>query len=283
MRELRQARGLSQAQVAELSGVSERTVRAIERGSVDRPQHESLRRIAAVLAYGEGHQRRLVDRWTGTGVGRTPDEIGMPDWQALYRRMSLRMHGDGGELSSLMVTTTIGPDRQRFRDSAVEVREPMTPAGSPVIWIASSEPTFDMSTVRFEVPVGGVIDDFFVHGDVAALAIRPDPAIAHHGPFVLETTRDYSEAAPTGRPPDNEHMFGIMTPLRLATLVVRFTGPPPERVWLVRGPTAAAAERVALVKVAADGTAQLCLQDFAGVFGLQWEWDDEAQPQVGPR
>src|SRR5690242_11490067 len=82
MKELRQARGLSQARLAKLSGVSERTVRAIELGGVERPQHESLRRIAAVLAYGDSHAQRLVERWTGSTMQRTPQQIGVPGWES---------------------------------------------------------------------------------------------------------------------------------------------------------------------------------------------------------
>jgi hypothetical protein len=97
---------------------------------------------------------------------------------------------------------------------------------------------------------GGVIDDFFVHGDVAALAIRPDPAIAQKGSFVLEYSTDYSSAVRIDRPPDQEWMYGTLWPLRLATTIVQFTGRPPERLWSVQGQTAASAERVAGLHVA---------------------------------
>lgn len=275
MRELRRARGLSQTRLAELSGVSERTVRAIEGGTVGRPQHESLRRIAGVLAYGEGHGQRLVQQWTGTSAERTPEEIGVPDWESLYRRMRFRSPEDGGQWTSLLIHYTIGPDRMLLRSSIMQVREPMSATGPPVIWTLEGGSSFDISTVRFEVTTGGVIDDFFVHGDVAALAIRPDPAIAQRGPFVLEYSTDYSKAVRIDRPPDQELMFGTLWPLRLATTIVRFTGRPPELLWAVQGETAASAERVARLQVAPDGSAQICLHDFIGVFGIEWEWGDE--------
>ena len=274
MRGLRQARGMSQTRLAELSGVSERTVRAIEGGAVGRPQHESLRRIAAVLAYGEGHGLRLVQEWTGTSSERSPEQIGVPDWETLYRRMSFRRPEDGGQVSSLMGTLSVGPDRMPMRRSTVEVREPMSATGPPVIWSVASESSFDVSTVRIEVTTGGVIDDFFVHGDLAALAIRPDPAIAHRGPFVLESAKDYSNAVRLDRPPDQEMMYGTTWPLRLATAIVRFTGQPPERLWSVQGDTAASAERKERLQTGRDGRVQLCLHDVIGVYGIQWEWDE---------
>jgi transcriptional regulator with XRE-family HTH domain len=276
MRGLRQARRLSQTQLAELAGVSERTIRAIEGGAVERPQHESLRRIAAVLAYGEGHGQRLVEQWTGTSAERTPEEIGVPDWDSLYRRMRFRSPEDGGQLSSLVNHVTIGSDRMMLRQSVMQAREPMSVTGPPVIWSLEGGSPFDVSTVRFEVTTGGVIDDFFVHGDVAALAIRPDPAIAQRGPFVLEYASDYSNAVSIDRPPDHEQMMGTLWPLRLATTIVHFMGKPPERLWAVQGETAASAERVARLQVGPDGGAQLCLHDFIGVYGIQWEWDDGA-------
>ena len=276
MRELRQAKGLSQARLAELSGVSERTVRAIERGGVERPQLESLRRVAAVLAYGEGHARRLVERWTGTSGELSPQEIGVPGWQSLYRRIGARRPEDGGQLSSSVGHLTVGPDRVPARKSFLEVREPMSATGPPVIWAITSEPSFDISTVRFEVARGGAMDDFFVHGDVAAYSIRPDPAIARRGPFVLEYSRDLSAATRIDGPPDTEWMFGCKTPLRLAVRVVQFTGEAPERVWSVRGETAASAQPQERLQVGPDGSVQICLHDFIGVYGIRWEWGDDA-------
>ena len=275
MRELRQARGLSQARLAELSGVSERTVRAIERGAVERPQLESLRRIARELAYGEGHARRLVERWTGASVELSPQEIGLPGWESLYQRIRAWRSEDGGQLSSTVNHLTVGPDRQPVRSSYLEVREPMRASGPPVIWSITNAPSFDISTVRYEVAIGGAIDDFFVHGDVAAYSIRPDPAIAQRGPFVLEYSKDLSAATRIDGLPDTEWMFGCKTPLRLAVMVVQFTGAAPERVWSVRGETAASAHMQEPLRVGPDGTVQLCLHDFMGVYGIQWEWGDE--------
>ncbi|MEO6414128.1 MAG: hypothetical protein ABIO48_16190 [Pedococcus sp.] len=63
---------------------------------------------------------------------------------------------------------------------------------------------FDISTVRFEVTAGGVLDDFFVHGDVAAMAIRPDPTLTRTGPFLAEHTLDFSEAVRNDQPLDPE-------------------------------------------------------------------------------
>ena len=274
---------MSQTRLAELSGVSERTVRAIEGGAVGRPQHESLRRIAAVLAYGEGHGQRLVQEWTGTSAERSPEQIGVPDWETLYRRMRFRSPEDGGRWTSLINHFTIGPDRMLLRSSTLQVREPMSATGPPVIWSLSGDASFDISTARFEVTTGGVLDDFFVHGDVAGFAIRPDPVIAQRGPFVLEHSTDYSDAVRTGRPQEPEMMFGTLWPLRLATTIVRFMGTPPQRLWAVQGETAASAERVARLHVAPDGSAQICLHDFIGVYGIQWEWDDEAAVQEEPR
>jgi transcriptional regulator with XRE-family HTH domain len=165
MRDLRQVRGMSQARLAELSGVSERTVRALEGGTVGRPQHESLRRIAAVPAYGEGHGQRLVQQWTGTSSERTSQEIGVPEWESLYRRLSFRRPADGGQVSSLMGTVTVGADRMPMRS--------------------------------------------------------------------------------------------------------------------VQGDTAASAERRERLQTGHDGTAQTCLHDFIGVFGIQWEWEGEAPTQAG--
>jgi hypothetical protein len=159
--------------------------------------------------------------------------------------------------------------------ASLQVREPMSATGPPVIWSLLREHAFDITTVRFSVTAGGVLDDFFVHEDVAALAIRPDPFLARRGPFVLEYSGDYSQAVPTGRVPDPEMMYGNVWPMRLATTIVQFTGTPPERLWAVQGETAATAERVAPLRVQPDGSAQICLEDFIGVYGIQWEWGDE--------
>jgi transcriptional regulator with XRE-family HTH domain len=266
---------MSQARLAELSGVSERTVRAIERGAVERPQLESLRRIARVLAYGEGHARRLVERWTGASFELSPQEIGVPGWESLYQRIRAWRPEDGGQLSSTVNHITVGPDRLRVRSSFLEVREPMSPTGPPVIWSITSEPSFDIATARFEVAIGGAMDEFFVHGDVAAYSIRPDPAIAQRGPFVLEYSKDLTAATRIDGPPDTEWMFGCKTPLRLAVMVVQFSGEAPKRVWSVRGETAASAHVQEHLQVGPDGTVQFCLYDFMGVYGIQWEWGDQ--------
>lgn len=276
MRELRQARGLSQTRLAELSGVSERTVRSIEGGTVGRPQHESLRRIAAVLAYGESHRARLVDRWTGASADRSPDEVGIPDWEVLYRRIRGRGPDDGGQISSVVCDVTIGPDRVPLVARFLHLHEAISATGSRVLWKLTGGLPVDASAVRFAVTTGGVVDDVFVQGDVAALAVRPDPVMARRGPFVLEYSIDYSEAARLDAAVDHEWMYGSVTPLQMAVLVVRFTGQPPVRLWPVQGATAATAERGAPLQPAADGSVQLCLRDLVGVCGIQWEWGDEA-------
>ena len=274
MKELRQARGLSQARLAKLSGVSERTVRAIELGGVERPQHESLRRIAAVLAYGDSHARRLVERWTGATMQRTPQQIGVPGWESLYQRISARAPEDGGQVSTSISDVTIDSDGSPRFTSQLYVHEAMSPTGPPVIWKLVSGMPFDLATARFEVTAGGVIDDFFMHDDIAALAIRPDPAVATNGPFAVQYTVDYTDAVRADRPPEREWMYGARAPLRVAVLLVRFAGRPPEKVWQVVGDSAASAERVARAEVAPDGTVQVCLFDFVGVYGLQWDADD---------
>ena len=278
MRELRQARGFSQTRVAELSGVSERTVRAIEAGTVGRPQHESLRRIAAVLAYGASHQMRLVERWTGSSTERTHDDLGVPDWEVIARRIGRRRPGDGGRITSVLFDATIGPDRVPLRCRYTHIHEAMGASGSPVLWKLIGAAQFDTSSsVRFEVTTGGVLDDFFVHGDVVAVAIRPDPAMAQRGPFVLEYSVDFSETERLDGAVDNEWMYGATTPMQTASVVVRFTGETPARIWPVQGATAATAERGAPLSLAADGSAQLCLHDLVGVYGIQWQWGDETR------
>ena len=274
MRELRQARGLSQARLASLAGVSERTVRAIEGGGVERPQHESLRRIAAVLSYGDSHARRLVERWTGASTLRTPQQIGVPGWESLYQRIRARVPEDGGQISTSVSDVTIDAGGSPLFTSQLYVHEPMSPSGPPVVWKLISGMPFDIATARIEVTAGGVLDDFFVHGDVAALAIRPEPVVATNGPFAVQYTVDYSQAARVDSPPEREWMYGTNSPVRVAVLIVRFAGRPPEKVWRVEGHTAASAERVARAEVAPDGSVQICLFDFVGVYGLQWEAGD---------
>jgi transcriptional regulator with XRE-family HTH domain len=275
MRELRLARGLSQTRLAELSGVSERTVRAFEAGTVSRPQHESLRRIAAVLAYGESHQRRLVERWTGNNPHITPDVLRMPDWEVIHRRIGVRQPGDGGQVSTVLCDLTIGADRLPQHVRWTYVHEQMGASGSPVLWKMNSGMPVDLSGVRFEVLTGGVLDDFFVHDDIAALAIRPDPLLARKGPFVVEYAVDLSGAVPVDGAVEREWMHGGMSPLQVAAMVVRFTDEAPPRVWSVTGRSATATERRGQVQVGRDGVAQVCFHDLVGVFGLQWEWDDE--------
>jgi transcriptional regulator with XRE-family HTH domain len=275
MRELRLARGLSQARLAQLSGVSERTVRAIEADTVTRQQHESLRRIATVLAYGDHHRDRLVARWTGADGFRTHDELGVPASEELRRRVVRRLPDEGGMLASSLTDVTIGPDRLPLRCSYTDVHEAMHPDGSPVLWKLSGKLPFDVTTIRYTVRTGGVIDDFSVHDGVVALAIRPEPALAHSGPFVVQYDADFSDALVVDGRPETEWMFGATTPMRTRILILRFDGPVPQRLWSVRGSTARTAERTGPVTVSPDGTAQVTLHDFVGVFGIQWEWGDD--------
>ena len=281
MRELRQARRLSQTRLAELAGVSERTIRAIEGGAVERPQHESLRRIASVLAYGESHQSRLVERWAGSSTERTHDDVGVPDWEVISRRIGRRRPGDGGRITSVLIDATIGPDRVPLGCRYTHIHEAMGATGPSVLWKLVGAAPFDTLAVRFEVTTGGALDDFFVHGDVVGVAIRPDPAMAQRGPFVLEYSVDFSEAERLEGAVDNEVMYGATAPLQIASVVVRFTGQPPARIWPVQGATAATAERGVPLSVAADGSAQVCLHDFVGVFGIQWEWGDQTPRAAG--
>ncbi|WP_200961266.1 helix-turn-helix domain-containing protein [Phycicoccus sp. Soil802] len=275
IRELRQARGLSQSRLAELSGVSERTVRAIEGGAVGRPQHESLRRLATVLAYGDTHRARLVERWTGGTAHLTPDGLGIPDWEVLYRRMGTRTPADGGQMSTVICELTVGSDRLPRLLRYTHGHEQMSASGSPVVWKLTSGLPFDLSAVRFEVLTGGVLDDFFVHGDMAALAIRPDPLQARNGPFLVEYSVDFSGVEPLADTVEREWMYASTSPLQLGAMVVRFTGDVPERLWSVRGASATTAERQGRIQVAPNGSAQVCFQDLVGVFGIQWEWGDE--------
>ena len=275
MRALRRARGLSQNRLAELSGVSERTVRAIEGGTVGRPQHESLRRIAAVLAYGDTHRARLVERWTGSSPELTPDVLGIPDWEVLYQRIPMRRPGDGGQLWTVLSEVTIGANRLPQRARHVHAHEQMNESGSPVLWKLISGLPVDLSGVRFEVLTGGVLDDFFVQGDMVALAVRPDPVMARKGPFLVEFSVDFSQAEPVDSDVEREWMYGTRSPLQLAAMVVRFSGEVPERVWSMRGSSATTGERLGRLEVAPDGSAQVCFQNLTGVYGIQWEWGDQ--------
>ena len=237
---------MSQSRLAELSGVSERTVRAIEGGAVGRPQHESLRRLATVLAYGDTHRARLVERWTGGTAHLTPDGLGIPDWEVLYRRMGTRTPADGGQMSTVICELTVGSDRLPRLLRYTHGHEQMSASGSPVVWKLTSGLPFDLSAVRFEVLTGGVLDDFFVHGDMAALAIRPDPLQARNGPFLVEYSVDFSGVEPLADTVEREWMYASTSPLQLGAMVVRFTGDVPERLWSVRGASATTAERQGL-------------------------------------
>ena len=93
------------------------------------------------------------------------------------------------------------------------------------------------------------------------MAIRPDPAIAQTGPFVLEYSIDFSAATrtdqPIGRGVDVRHVRGRCDwrPSSCGS-----PGPPPERVWSVQGETAASAERAGTPpRSGADGSVQVCL------------------------
>lgn len=275
MRDLRKARGLSQAQVGELSGVSERTVRAIESGAVGRPQHESLRRIAEVLAYGTGHQKRLVDSWTRASNSRSSEQIGIPDWQTFFQRLRLRTPAEGGRPVSSISEAKIGSDRRLLERWHRQVYDSMSADGPPALWNLTGGLPLDVSTVRLDVRAGGVLDDFFVNGDIGAFAIRPYPHVARNGPFLLEYSFDFSQTARAELPVEREWMIGFHEAHSVATILLRFTDSWPRRLWTVQGPTATSIEKIADLELAVDGSVQTTVLDFVGVFGIQWEWGDE--------
>jgi hypothetical protein len=178
-------------------------------------------------------------------------------------------------MSTVVCELTVGADRLARRLRYTHAHEQMSASGPPVVWKLTSGLPFDLSAVRFEVLTGGVLDDFFVHGDLAALAIRPDPVQAQSGPFVVEYAMDLSGVEPMVDTVEREWMVASTSPLQLGAMIVRFTGEAPERVWSVRGASATTGERQGRLQVAPNGCVHACFQDLMGVFGLQWEWGDE--------
>jgi DNA-binding SARP family transcriptional activator/transcriptional regulator with XRE-family HTH domain/tetratricopeptide (TPR) repeat protein len=67
LRRLRMAAGLGQRELAELAGISERTVRALERGGVGRPHAASVQRLAAALGVGVDRLLSALDEDAAAG------------------------------------------------------------------------------------------------------------------------------------------------------------------------------------------------------------------------
>ncbi|HET9142492.1 helix-turn-helix transcriptional regulator [Actinophytocola sp.] len=110
VRQGRQNRWMTQEELAEKSGLSPRTIQAIERGRVSRPHRASVRLLAMALGLQgtartefEAAARRGAQAGRGCGCDRPQPCPSVPDWAGCLARR-LRREGERVDLRGLGAT-----------------------------------------------------------------------------------------------------------------------------------------------------------------------------------
>lgn len=270
LRRRRRELSLTQQQLAEVSGVSERSIRELEAGRLTRPHRATLETLGAALGYESHRLRGFIQSWeVGWLVPRPEDLDGRviavphPWWP------------EGAQFSALR--SVVGHQHVEFSADLRHVR---------VRDFRIVEAVADgVSDFRFFRPIrpGEVRTDLLevVGGRTIDVDEGPQLLALHVG---LDRTLDAGELAPLelnyvverqeGAAPMTEYSAGFLYPPTVFTCTVRFLGESPRSAWRMEGYAMDDVTRVDSIehRPGRDTLTLVVTHPSRPVVGISWEW-----------
>ncbi|WP_026181138.1 helix-turn-helix domain-containing protein [Demetria terragena] len=278
IRWLREVSGLTQRGLAEASGVSERTIRGLERGHVQRPHYSSLRSLAKAAGLEHDQREAFLRAWS-PDRGRSLSELNPERPDLIAAETTIRTEIEERVLATWN-TFYVGADRQRSgARSSVTIEARRDGIDTYCIPLLSDElgvlpQVYVSETIGcepldiHEFPANGLVvielglDRPKQLGEIYALEFALE---APAGSDIMGTSASASDRCQAGR----------IAQRVIDVLVVGVTFEhPPARVWEIEKIGSAPERVVGDSPLDRDHHAQVVRRHaLPGHYGFRWEWE----------
>jgi len=270
LRRRRRELALTQLELAEASGVSERSIRELEAGRLTRPHRATLEALGAALGYESYRLRGFIQSWeVGWLVPRPEDLDGFappvpyPWWP------------DGARFSALKSVVAhqhveFSADRRQVRVRDFRIVEALSDGVTDFRFFRPTQPG-DVSTDLKDV-VGGHTLDVDQGPRLLSLHVELDRELGAGDLAPLEL--NYVVERQDGAAPMTKYSAGFLYPPTIFTCTVRFLGDSPHSAWRIEGHSMRAVERVGPIDHGPDRDTVTLVTTHprSPVVGIAWEW-----------
>lgn len=269
--------GVTQLDLARRSGVSERTIRGLERNQVTSPRLSTLLALAAGLELTREHAEDFIRAASGMGRVRTYREA-LADAEALGLRGLVREGIVRSFLDRRVVSASrlveVGPTRMIESEWYVTTLEALTDGvDQHMVYSQSRCPHEDMRRVRFENLVGCRLDQHDSDEQTSAAHLGLGETL-RAGQIKTVGWREINGwVDQTGPPhdPDTSYLNSFLRGVTCVSMQVSFAGPRPSQIWKIdRSEVEESRQELTLD---AFGTATAVWEHLSpGQYGVRWAW-----------
>lgn len=280
LRHFRRRAELTQFELAERCGVSDRTVRGLETGAIKKPQQTTLRLLAEALALSVREQAHFAAAW-GSKRGARWLEGMMPDAAENRAELERQLHEQYGNIREVTNWSrrTMGRDR---RAEGLSVRRGfIVEQGCLDTWLFAfggagrTRPPVVTATENCRlVTIHDWVDEAWLYELTFDRTLQPGEAYS----FIYELEHDNTEDAPAEIPTPTKALVGIAASMPSLTVEVRFHPDAlPAGVWQVyKALQTGELTLVAPMALSPFHTVHLVLEHpEPGFYGLLWTWPDD--------
>ena len=278
LRRLRRASGMSQQFLADVSGVSVRTIRGLENGAIRHPRSSSLAELATGLQLSVDDADRLVRGWERGDQVPLPEMVAATGVEGFLAAQGI--DGIAGVRTVSLTCHIVVAANRRIRaiDSLWVVRA-VASGAQEYVYVDAWDPSMEVADIRLDGFRGcalGVRRQSHPVGIVAFTLRFPQP-LAQGQPHVFgyhaEVDPRFADVSSRGRRlADSNGISHLWSdPLEALAMQVSFEGRRPAHVYAVEGaPRRRAGDDVELDS---SRSALLVREGLpAGSYGLGWEW-----------
>jgi transcriptional regulator with XRE-family HTH domain len=278
---LREISGLTQRDLAARSGVSERTVRGLERGEVERPHHASLVALAEAAGLNPAETGTFLRAWSPARRRTFSELFGDTGLDDALAEASLRTGYERAPIA-LWNLVVIGPNRRIRRTGHRSVFESLYDGltGHTMVHTGDDPEEFRFCEVtkatgvsvrsRSDIPDRGLVafdldfDHPLARGETYAYAITID----------REARMDAQDAEARCPGPESDgYLRGVRSATSLIVLRVVFEGDPPTYVWDLRGRSMTDYTEGARAPMGERTVLDLVVRHAEpGSYGFGWSW-----------
>ncbi|MFC7491186.1 MULTISPECIES: helix-turn-helix domain-containing protein [unclassified Knoellia] len=270
LRRRRRELALTQQELAEASGVSERSIRELEAGRLTRPHRATLEALGAALGHESYRLRGFIQSWeVGWLVPRPEDLDGFappvpyPWWP------------DGARFSALKSAVAhqhveFSADGRRVRVRDFRIVEALADDVSDFRFFRPTQP--GEARTDLQDVVGGHTLDVDRGSHLLSLHVELDRVLATGDLAPLEL--NYVVERQDGAAPMTRYSAGFLYPPTIFTCTVRFLGESPSSAWRVEGHSMQDVERVSSIEHGhdRDTVTLVATHPRSPVVGIAWEW-----------
>lgn len=283
LKHARRVSGVTQEQLAALSGLSVRTVRGLESGTIRHPHQHSLLALAKALDLTRSDTDDFISGWSKVGEAQTFTALidAGHDVEQVLADNAIKTHDDYEDVS-VTESVTIGRDRRsRLDDSLVAMRALHDGLDRRlVMWGRREQSDQDLARIRIKLRNCTVGEPLWLPKlDLIAFELDMGRVLDKDETHVFGYCYDFSDAYPEpaesvgdGPGTTDEAAHGFRRALQMWVLQVDFECRPPRKLWQFTGPPQ---RRRVVRRLDTDsfGSVHITCQNLApGEYGIGWEW-----------